>query len=95
MYYNPEKYGLTVVGTYEHSDQPYEFHTTCVWRDGNGKFYYGTDEGCSCPAPFENFTKSDLTELKDISVLANHLINEGGDAAEAVDFLYKVRKAMW
>lgn len=96
MYYNPEKYGLTVVGTYEHSDEPYEFHTTCVWKDGNGKFYYGTDRGCSCPDPFEDFTMSDVVEFKNISALAGHLINEGGGAPQrAIDFLYAVRKDMF
>jgi hypothetical protein len=61
-YNSPEFYGLEVVGSIEWTDEPYEFDTTVVWRDrATGEFLYANDSGCSCPCPFEDHKREDLT----------------------------------
>jgi hypothetical protein len=56
VYYNPEKFGLTLVGMADEAGLSYEFSMFGVWKDAGGQLYYGADSGCSCPSPFEDFT---------------------------------------
>ena len=60
-YYNPEKFGLTVIGEVENTDMEYTFDTTVLWSDSNGKLYWSWDSGCSCPTPFEAETLEGMT----------------------------------
>ena len=60
-YYNPEHFGLELVGSIEWDGESYEFNMTAVWKAKRGEYYIGDDSGCSCPSPFENVTK--LEEL--------------------------------
>lgn len=63
IYYDPEKYGLTVVDTLE-EDLSYEFDIIAVWEDEEGNLWWGADSGCSCPGIFENYNrKEDLDRL--------------------------------
>ena len=55
IYYSPESYGLRVIMTIDHNDEPYQFDMTVYWTDDNGNFYTASDSGCSCPTPFENY----------------------------------------
>lgn len=52
-YDNPEKYGLEIAYS-DDQGASYDFDMFVVWRSINGSLFYATDEGCSCPAPFEN-----------------------------------------
>lgn len=52
VYNSPEKYGLEVVKTFDGTDMAYQFDMFVVWKDGDEKWYWGTDSGCSCPEPF-------------------------------------------
>lgn len=61
MYYNPQDYGLEVLGEIERSDGCYQFDMLVVWRESRGQYWIGEDSGCSCPSPFENLTE--LNEL--------------------------------
>lgn len=61
IYYNPEQYGVEVVGEFEWSEPSWSFDTLVVWRQARGKYWIGQDSGCSCPTPFENIT--DINEL--------------------------------
>ena len=61
VYYDPEDFGLEKVGEFEFSEPNWSFDTLVVWREGRGRYWIGTDSGCSCPAPFENIT--DVNEL--------------------------------
>jgi hypothetical protein len=54
IYYNPEGYGLEVVGVIERSDGDYQFDMVAVWRESRGRYWIGQDSGCSCPSPFED-----------------------------------------
>lgn len=61
IYYNPGDFGLEVVGDIEWRDCYYEFDFTAVWKESRGKYWVGSDSGCSCPSPFEDIT--DINEL--------------------------------
>lgn len=69
VYYNPEKYGLTIVGEVSWMEPCYGFDFTLVLVDEEGILWWGRDSGCSCPAPFEDhkfpddFLSGTLTEL--------------------------------
>jgi len=60
-YYEPEALGLTKVAEHDLTEPNYSFDMIVAWRDERG-VYLGTDSGCSCPAPFENYgSRDDLT----------------------------------
>lgn len=61
MYYNPEDYGLEVVGQFEWTEPNWSFDTLVVWKEKRGRYWIGEDSGCSCPTPFENIT--DINQL--------------------------------
>lgn len=52
--YNPEAYGLEYVCEVELSEPDWSFDTLRVLKGKDG-YYMGTDSGCSCPSPFENY----------------------------------------
>lgn len=56
IYYSPEKFGLEIVGDIEWAEPNYSFDFTAVWKKSRGEYYLASDSGCSCPAPFENYT---------------------------------------
>ena len=63
IYYNPEAFGLQIIGDVDVADS-YEFDMLVVFKDTEtNKLYYATDSGCSCPTPFEDHRKEDLTEI--------------------------------
>lgn len=105
-YSTPEAYGLATVGEVEWGDGCYSFDLTVVWRDTTtGALYYADDSGCSCPTPFQDTGRDDLTLIDRPQTLIDH-INERiselyewnetenerakGDAGQLVQ---KVRKA--
>jgi hypothetical protein len=61
VYYDPDKFGLKVLGDIDWSSGLYEFDQTVVWQDEQGQMYYADDSGCSCPSPFEAMGRDDLT----------------------------------
>lgn len=63
-YNQPEEFGLTPVASLE-EDEPYQFDILQVWKHEDGTFYYASDSGCSCPSPFEDFTKLEHLEVLD------------------------------
>lgn len=64
IYYSPEKFGLRTIGEAEFSSGCYEFDTSVVWQDvETGAMFYADDLGCSCPSPFEDLGRGDLTEI--------------------------------
>lgn len=62
VYYQPETFGLQVVGEMEWSEPCYDFDMTVVWKDGDGVYYWASDAGCSCPSPFQNYTSISALE---------------------------------
>lgn len=60
-YYDPAEAGLVKVAEVDLSEPFYSFDLLVVWADADG-LYLGTDSGCSCPSPFENYNgKQDMT----------------------------------
>lgn len=53
IYYNPEGFGLEIIGDVEWENESYQFNMTGVWKNEQG-FWMADDSGCSCPSPFED-----------------------------------------
>ena len=53
-----ESEGVTDLGTIDLSEPNYSFYLAWVLGTPEG-FYLGTDSGCSCPSPFENYRSLD------------------------------------
>lgn len=63
IYYHPEEHDLSVFDEVETADS-YDFDTTVIWQNKEGKLYWAHDSGCSCPTPFERYDSiSDLNIL--------------------------------
>lgn len=62
VYYSPEKHGLKLVGDIEWDNYSYEFNMTIVLVNDVGEYFMASDSGCSCPAPFEDFTSVESLE---------------------------------
>ena len=101
IYYAPEKFGLSEIGELDFSSGSYEFDYTVVWKDQDGRLWYGEDSGCSCPSPFESLGVSDLTPIDSAATFDAHLkarqterysgyVND----AERRDLVAKVREAL-
>lgn len=57
VYYQPDNFGLEMIGIINWDDEPYQFDITAVWYHPETElFYIGSDSGCSCPGWFEDFT---------------------------------------
>ena len=68
VYMQAEKFGLSIVGELDDPFADYSFNKLVVWQHEDGRLFYATDLGCSCPSPFENFRSLDsLTEITDES----------------------------
>jgi len=66
-YYNPEDFGLKILGEVEWSDECYQFDKTVLWEHPDtGKLYIAHDTGCSCPSPFEEY--HELAALEEVTV---------------------------
>lgn len=61
---SPEAYGLEVFADLEDPHACYSFDTIVVWRDKEtGALYWASDAGCSCPSPFEDYDRTNITRL--------------------------------
>ena len=68
VYMQAEKFGLSIVGELDDPFADYSFVMLVVWQHEDGRLFYATDSGCSCPSPFEDFHSIDsLTEITDES----------------------------
>ena len=87
-YYSPEAHGLTEVGQIDLSEPDYSFDILAVWHDERG-FWLGTDSGCSCPSPFENYNgRDDMTG----PLTAEQAVEEAKNLAEGAYIGYDYEK---
>lgn len=98
VYYQPEKFGLTVVAEIDYSDGNYVFDFRVVWKHSSGILLTARDSGCSCPSPFEDYTSLEEVELLDYDVIEAEVageLNGYGDVTplDAANFLNKIRRA--
>lgn len=62
MSYNYGEFeGLESIEQIELDGEPWSFYLIGIWQDEEGLYYLGTDSGCSCPIPFENYSRDSLT----------------------------------
>lgn len=73
-YYHPEKLGLNKVVDLDFSDGCYQFDLTAVWtKEGEKKFFWADDSGCSCPSPFENVNTIEELQTGGFKQIRDHL----------------------
>ena len=85
IYYEPEHFGLTMIGAFEWAEPCWQFDTLAVWKSRRGQYWIGQDSGCSCPMPFENITSVDQLDgpynkgelRKRLNSLVNEKVGEG------------------
>lgn len=67
-YDNPEKFDLKIVGSIHDPAADYSFNDLIVWQYKDGRVFYASDSGCSCPSPFEDYQSMDeLTEVSAVT----------------------------
>lgn len=97
IYNQPEAFGLRIFATIE-GGSGYDFDIFLVLEDvATGELLWAQDSGCSCPAPFENVTSRDMTEVltdETWDMFKTDLSEWAGDRslAEAGELLGKVSK---
>jgi hypothetical protein len=61
IYYTPEAFGVSTVFDVDKSSGSYEFDSFIIWKDDNGRYYWDSDSGCSCPVPYDS---SDISNIR-------------------------------
>jgi hypothetical protein len=52
-YFCPQAHGLEILHSFDDPQASYSFDMFVVWKHVDGRLFYATDSGCSCPSPFE------------------------------------------
>lgn len=90
-YYAPEKMGLEILGSFDWTNEQWQFDYFVLWREKEtGNLYYGEDSGCSCPDPFAGRRIEDLHPVYAWSDLDTLFVERmGAEAPEDDDFFNK------
>lgn len=79
MYTQPEDFGLKIIGEVEW-EKYYAYDKTVIFKDvSTGQLYIGEDEGCSCPSPFQDKGRIDLTPVERSQQFIDVLLNRNRD----------------
>jgi hypothetical protein len=95
VYYNPEAFGLIQVAQHDFSDGNYEFDYRVIWEDKDGNLLTARDAGCSCPSPFEDYTRIediDKFNLDDLITEANNEQSEHYNGDSLSDWREELRR---
>lgn len=85
IYYEPQDFGLEIFEQIDDDHSSYSFDDFVIWkRLEDGKLFYATDSGCSCPSPFEDTKIADLIPVHTLEGLAQ-AIEEYRDPYKNVD----------
>lgn len=85
--------GLTDVAEIELDHKGYQFNLIGVWRDKEGRLWWGCDSGCSCPSPWARV--AELDRLFNFDPLRDALYEARGVVlSEAAAFETAVRSAL-
>lgn len=84
---HPDKCGFDRVADCDEPGMSYEFNTYLVLKDKEtGAFYGAGSSGCSCPTPFEEYTRlSELTALRDLDHLEEELLAQFANVLKLPD----------
>lgn len=83
IYYDPEKFGLEIFDQIDDDHASYSFDDFVIWRRlEDGKLFYLTDSGCSCPSPFEDYGVADLIPVTSLEQLEIAIDEYRGDDPE-------------
>lgn len=70
IYDDPKDFGLEIFEAIDDDHASYSYDMFVIWkRLEDGRLFYGTDGGCSCPTPFEDMAVGDLTPVTTIEAL--------------------------
>lgn len=75
-------------------DEPYQYYVLGVWNRSDG-YYMGTDAGCSCYSPWENYTADDLTgplTFEQVAEESNSLATDDYARGEVAKMLAEMRE---
>ena len=94
IYYNPEKFGLSVVSTLDFG-YLYDYDMVVLFKNTDGTYLIGASSGCSCIEPFENQTITDLTPVIGLHDLFRFVKGSGrffnsSDSWKYIDWLVKI-----
>lgn len=74
IYSHPEALGWSAFASLDILVQDYEFNILAVLKTDDGRLVYQTSSGCSCPAPFEEWTRAeDWIEITSISSFSTYV----------------------
>lgn len=83
LYGQPEKFGLRTIGEMQWGEACWSFDLTVVWQDTTtGALYFAEDSGCSCPSPFENTGRDDLTLIDRPQTFIDHVNKRVAEMAD-------------
>lgn len=96
VYGSPEKFGLEVVGHVEDPQACYSFDDLIVWRHEDGRLFYATDAGCSCPSPFEDYRSIEsLTPIVDTAESWASFQKDVDEHCRPCEYDYEKRELVW
>ena len=61
-YYSPEKLNLDMI-SFDEPDMSYEYNTAAFFKTPDGRVFFASDSGCSCPTPFEYYEGNTMDEV--------------------------------
>lgn len=98
IYYSPKEYDLKIVDMLDRPDLSWEFEMLGVWQHKDGRLFYASDSGCSCPSPFEDFhSLADLTPITkgaSYEAFKKDIQDFHCDRKEKSDLLARVRRRL-
>jgi len=89
LYYSPEEADLKSVGSVEWHGESFRFNLTAVWQDKSGMYYWASDQGCSCPIPFEGLGLNELNRGSNWDVAAYLNDRMSTLTKESIEYGYK------
>lgn len=85
--------GFELINEINEPNLSYEFNTFGIFRKkGTRELFWGTDQGCSCPSPWERHTESNLNPIvrntyNEFEVAVNEFPADLEDRRRLIDFV--------
>lgn len=89
---NESNWFETTVLEHERDEESYNFNIVGVSKRPDGKLFWSTDSGCSCPSPWETHTEADWKPLPETW---DEFEKEAGDGGtDPTEFLAQAKKLL-